>query len=280
MAARISAAGNDEGPQHFGRHPELQQEAPMQDDDDVIRFACPACAKVLRARYQISGKQIRCPHCGQLLVVPDAPARHEDRPHQGSSESIPLAPLDDEVRPEHDYAPMPKERYPLADWDDDEQLSDDREPRRRRRGRRSRNRNSGSVTAPAICLLVTGCLGILFNLFQALVAIINPRLLQQNNAFGQNTPPALSIAFGLLFAVVSIVVVAGAIAMLTRKLYGLGMTGSILAILNIGNCCCLLGLPFGIWSLVVLARPEVRELFEDSAPSNRDYRDEFDDDDE
>ena len=33
------------------------------------------------------------------------------------------------------------------------------------------------------------------------------------------------------------------------------------AMINIGNCCCLLGLPFGIWSLVVLLKPEVAEKF-------------------
>jgi hypothetical protein len=44
------------------------------------------------------------------------------------------------------------------------------------------------------------------------------------------------------------------------KNYGLAMTGSIIAMLPC-SVCCLLGLPFGIWSLVVLNNPEVKEAF-------------------
>jgi hypothetical protein len=61
---------------------------------------------------------------------------------------------------------------------------------------------------------------------------------------------------------VSVVVILGAVAMLLGKARGLAMAGSIAALVNLGNCCCLLGLPFGIWALVVLSRSEVRDAFQ------------------
>jgi hypothetical protein len=43
--------------------------------------------------------------------------------------------------------------------------------------------------------------------------------------------------------------------------YSAAMTASILAMVPC-NCCCIFGLPFGIWSLVVLNKPEVRDAFD------------------
>ena len=53
----------------------------------------------------------------------------------------------------------------------------------------------------------------------------------------------------------------GAWQMLRLRSYGSAIAGSILAMLNFQECCCLLGIPFGIWSLVVLSRPGVRDAF-------------------
>jgi hypothetical protein len=43
--------------------------------------------------------------------------------------------------------------------------------------------------------------------------------------------------------------------------WGLGVTGSVLAILNIGSCCCVLGAPVGLWSMTVLMSPEIITMF-------------------
>jgi hypothetical protein len=49
-----------------------------------------------------------------------------------------------------------------------------------------------------------------------------------------------------------------------RKLesFGLCMTASILAMIPCLSPCCILGLPFGIWALVVLNKPEVKSAFQ------------------
>lgn len=77
----------------------------------------------------------------------------------------------------------------------------------------------------------------------------------------RNSHGPLPMASGAIFAGVSAVVLLGSITMLMGKLHWLGVTASILAMINLVNCCCLLGLPFGIWALVVLLRPDVREAF-------------------
>ena len=66
--------------------------------------------------------------------------------------------------------------------------------------------------------------------------------------------------------VISLVVLIASIQMMRLRGHGLAVAGSVLAMLNLGNLCCILGLPFGIWSLVVLMRPDVRNAFQGVSP--------------
>ncbi len=43
--------------------------------------------------------------------------------------------------------------------------------------------------------------------------------------------------------------------------YGLAMAASIIAMIPCLSPCCLIGLPIGIWALVVLSKPEVKSAF-------------------
>jgi hypothetical protein len=43
--------------------------------------------------------------------------------------------------------------------------------------------------------------------------------------------------------------------------HGLAVTASILAMLPCTSPCCIIGLPLGIWALVVLSKPEVKSAF-------------------
>ncbi len=51
------------------------------------------------------------------------------------------------------------------------------------------------------------------------------------------------------------------INMLRRKGRGIVLTGAIIATIPLLSSCCLLGMPFGIWALVLLMRPESKSLF-------------------
>jgi hypothetical protein len=123
---------------------------------------------------------------------------------------------------------------------------------------------SGVLTPPAVFLMITGILGILINGFQCIGAIAAPQMFQQQgNPFGggQAPPVELQAILGAVFSLVSLATIGGSVAMMKKQFYGIAMTGAILAMLNIGNCCCLLGLPAGIWALTVLARSDVKDAF-------------------
>jgi len=73
----------------------------------------------------------------------------------------------------------------------------------------------------------------------------------------------------LLYAVqglLSLAILAGAVQMLRVQSWWLCLTSSLLASLPfVGPCCCL-GVPFGIWSSIVLCLPGVRAAFAPALP--------------
>ena len=69
---------------------------------------------------------------------------------------------------------------------------------------------------------------------------------------------------GVVALLVSLLIVAGGICMVRLRGYGLSIFASLLAAvpcLSPMACPCLIGLPIGIWALVVLMAPDVREAF-------------------
>jgi len=69
------------------------------------------------------------------------------------------------------------------------------------------------------------------------------------------------IAQGLIGLVGGGVIIFGCIKMLKLQSYGFAFTTSILAMIPCISPCCLLGIPFGIWGLVVLNDPQVKQFF-------------------
>lgn len=57
------------------------------------------------------------------------------------------------------------------------------------------------------------------------------------------------------------IVIAGSASMLSMRYYPLGFIAAVLTMIPGTSACCLLGLPLGIWTIVVLLRPEVRAAF-------------------
>ena len=67
--------------------------------------------------------------------------------------------------------------------------------------------------------------------------------------------------FSLAELLISVVILLGALKMQSLKSYSLAIIASILAMLPCATPCCLIGLPFGIWALVVLNKPGVKSHF-------------------
>lgn len=70
--------------------------------------------------------------------------------------------------------------------------------------------------------------------------------------------PMAPVVYALV-GVFGVIIVLGGVKLMNLSGTGLPITGSILAMIPCTSwCCCLLGLPAGIWALVVLSRPNVK----------------------
>ena len=133
----------------------------------------------------------------------------------------------------------------------------------------ARARALSLVNGPAIALLVTAVLGMLANGIGIVVHIMgrgfmppmygmNPDVLRMIQVF--NGPMGLLVRIVPL--ALGIFVLFGALKMQQLRSRGLAMTAAIVAMVPCLSPCCLLGLPFGIWALIVLSKPEVQSQFD------------------
>lgn len=119
------------------------------------------------------------------------------------------------------------------------------------------------LQAPAVGILVTALLNAAF---WGLATVGNVlAYFFAHGSRGPNQEETLGHGLGLLvtvfLVVLSLVLAYGAGRMKALKGYGLAVVTSVLILLPIVSICCPLGLPFGIWALVLLARRDVREAF-------------------
>jgi predicted Zn finger-like uncharacterized protein len=197
--------------------------------------ACPNCQRQLKVPENLLGKTVRCPSCQTTFVAQD-------------DQEAPVAMVDEEPA---NPTPGPGASPEMT---------------QRRRVRASAAAAS-ALMGPAISLLIFGVLAILGGfLGGAIYGLVLPNAPQMNNPQfgGPPPPPAALYITGVLSMVGGCIwgglVIAGAISMLRLRLYPLAMTGSIVAMMPCSGCC-LVGLPLGIWALIILNREEVRAAF-------------------
>jgi hypothetical protein len=126
------------------------------------------------------------------------------------------------------------------------------------------NPPSNLVSGPGIALMIAGILYILGGIASILMNVL--RIGVGAAGAGGNDAMAAMVGGSVGLVVAALVIILGAVmifgGMKMRQLqsYGLAMTASILGMLPC-TCCCIIGLPIGIWSLVVLMKPEVKAAF-------------------
>lgn len=221
---------------------------------------CPSCSRKLRLPDEFMGQQVKCPTCQVTFQADSAPP------------APPLLPGSEPVPTEEELRPPPGEKPGLSDetnrrcrrtFEDDEEDDDDYADRRARRSQHALAR----IKPPAICMLVVASLALLLDIVDTVLPlVVQPPAIaaQPGNPFAEFQRGAFSpfaAAMAAIFAVVAVVIIAGCIAMLMGRAYWLGMTACILAMLHLGSFCCVLLMPFAIWSLVVLSQSDVREAF-------------------
>lgn len=127
-----------------------------------------------------------------------------------------------------------------------------------------------TVSGPSIGLLITGILGAVSSLATFIMFIVGVSV----GSLWLNEIPDLpdwyeSVyegAFGLGSAfvgvLVAIFIIYASLKMKELHQYGLCVAASVLAMIPCISPCCIIGLPIGIWCLVVLTKPDVKNAFQ------------------
>ena len=129
-----------------------------------------------------------------------------------------------------------------------------------------RERVQAKVIAPGVALIVVGVLGMLMTLISLVLAFqepppIDPETPEWIAEIRRGSYGLGAAMIQMIFLVANGLIITGGIMMTRFSSWGLALTASILAMLNFGNCCCLLGLPIGIWATVVLSSEDVKAAF-------------------
>lgn len=217
--------------------------------DSII--SCPQCSRPLRVPDALVGRLVKCPSCNVQFQAAAGNAVPQpvvlNSPLEAGPSPLPTGPVG-----QFFAQPAP---YP-ASWAADSARA--------------------ALTGPAICLILVGILGLLVNTFGLVNTwLIDPaemaeaqQQMQQRMGLPQQDPQTMElsmrIALGLYMACAlgSLIIILGAIQMLRLRSYWLALLGSIVPFFVIMPCCCVVGTPFGIWSLVMLLRPEIRDAFQ------------------
>jgi hypothetical protein len=126
-----------------------------------------------------------------------------------------------------------------------------------------------AVKGPAIALIVTASLGIAYYAFNGVFSLaggtmfqheLPPNIPPQLRSFIEGMQGPLAGVISLAIAALNAFVLFGAMKLMRLQSQGLVMVACVVAMLPC-QCCCVLGLPFGIWALVVLNKPEVKSWF-------------------
>ena len=175
---------------------------------------------------------------------------------------------EDEGEFEDDERPSKRRARDDDDRDEDDEDLDIKKSNSRKRGR---SEAMAKLAAPAICLMVcaglhlaVGCVGIPINIYKLTqpqpIVMIGPGA---NNDFAAVFQPSgLNVGSSVITWLVQGLILFGAIQMKQAKMYGVCMAACILSVIPcVCTSCGCLGIPFGIWALIVLMDPEVKSAF-------------------
>jgi hypothetical protein len=131
--------------------------------------------------------------------------------------------------------------------------------------RRQREQAPGSLLAAGMALVLVAGIGLAVSIYNFVFSFGQPHIDPNAPEFvreiqrGAVGPVATALQGG--FMMLNLFIIACAVQMMKLKSWGMGVTGSVLAMINIGSCCCAAGIPVGLWSLAVLTSPDVMTIF-------------------
>ena len=134
------------------------------------------------------------------------------------------------------------------------------------------------IKAPAIGLIVAGALNIIYGLYvvgssilQIQQGVLNQSFANEANKTGFYVGFLGVTGLAIVNLVLAPIIIAGAVSMMNSKRYGLAKTAAIIAVIPFVSCCLLVGIPFGIWALIVLGKPEVKAAFNGDLPNQQNF---------
>ena len=130
-------------------------------------------------------------------------------------------------------------------------------------------RAKSSLFTPAVLLLGLASLSLLHAVYIGFTIVIDTIRILDNHGGAAGIPHVLPMIIeSLVFVAMCasyFVVFYGAVQMLKGRRLGIAKTAAILAIIPMCSPLFVIGIPFGIWALVVLSKPDVRAAFHGSA---------------
>ena len=120
---------------------------------------------------------------------------------------------------------------------------------------------------PALIIMVLSTLDLLYFLFNDLVLFLQVSGVMRSNAnviTGKSPDEAeqfLGILFSIFRTLIPIPILYGSYMMIKGRKYKMALTAMTLSVIPCLSACCLVGIPFGIWGMIVLLKPQVKEAF-------------------
>jgi hypothetical protein len=123
---------------------------------------------------------------------------------------------------------------------------------------------ANQVKGPAVGLMVAAGIGGLFQLLSLVLRVLGTGIGMMGNsssAYGHMLSGGVGIVVSLIGLATTGFIIWGAMQMMSLQNYTISMAASVVAMVPCVSPCCLLGLPVGIWALVILMKPEVKAAF-------------------
>jgi hypothetical protein len=125
---------------------------------------------------------------------------------------------------------------------------------------------SEEVSGPALGLLITGILGGFFAFLGLLANMLGFGLgSMMAGSAEEEMMQWISGGFGIASSALGLLVagflIYASLEMKKLSQWGLAIAASVVAMVPCVSPCCIVGLPIGIWSLIVLQKPDVKAAF-------------------
>jgi hypothetical protein len=219
-----------------------------------IEFRCTHCNKLLRTGDDTAGRQAQCPECGTVSAIPGA------------------APFNEPVA-----APLPAGDNPFGGGQRPGGQPDPNNPYQSpmsfghaMSGQAADPFAAQRLAGPAIALIVTAILGLVSHLgIAVLYGIIGATEQAQMNRPGRHNGADLILGIGIMEIaafvgiIMSVLILVGALKMKNLQSRTWAFVAAIIALCPCISPCLILGLPFGIWALVVLCDSSIKAAFPD-----------------